>query len=141
MRCMLIMKATPASEAGQLPSARQLSAMGQYNEQLVDAGVLLAGEGLHPSMRGARVRFDADGRRVMEGPFTQTGERVAGFWLLQVRSFEEALEWARRVPNPEGDTFEVELRPVFEADDFGDAFTPELREQEDRLRARIDPRP
>jgi len=141
MRVMVIMKATPASEAGELPSERLLAAMGAYNEQLVDAGVLLAGEGLHPSSRGARVRFGAAGLQVVDGPFTDTKELAAGFWLLQVRSFDEAIEWARRIPNPDGDDFEVELRPVFEADDFGDAFTPELREQEDQLRARIDARP
>ncbi|HYG08040.1 MAG TPA: YciI family protein [Stenotrophomonas sp.] len=141
MRVMAIMKATPASEAGQLPSERLLAAMGAFNEELVDAGVLLAGEGLHPSSRGARVRFGATGLEVIDGPFAETKELVAGFWLLQVRSFAEALEWARRIPNPEGDAFQVELRPVFEAEDFGDAFTPELREQEQRLRARVEPQP
>lgn len=141
MRVMAIMKATPASEAGKLPSERLLAAMGAFNEELVDAGVLLAGEGLHPSSRGARVRFGAAGLEVIDGPFAETKELVAGFWLLQVRSFAEALEWARRIPNPEGDAFEVELRPVFEAEDFGDAFTPELREQEQRLRARVEPQP
>jgi len=141
MRVMVIMKTTPASEAGELPSERLLAAMGAYNEQLVDAGVLLAGEGLHPSSRGARVRFGTDGLQVTDGPFTEAKELIAGFWLLQVRSFAEAIEWVRRIPNPDHDAFEVELRPVFEADDFGDAFTPELREQEDQLRARIDSRP
>jgi len=141
MRVMVLMKATPASEAGTLPSEALLSAMGSFNEQLVDAGVLLAGEGLHPSSRGARVCFRHDGLTVVDGPFAQTRELVAGFWLLQVRSFAEAVEWARRIPNPEGDTFEVELRPVFDAEDFGDAFTPELREQEQRLRARVDTQP
>lgn len=141
MRVMMIMKATPASEAGQMPGEAVLAAMGTYNEQLVDAGVLLAGEGLHPSARGARVRFDGAVPQVVDGPFAETKELAAGFWLLQVRSFAEAVEWARRIPNPEGDVFEVELRPVFEADDFGDAFTPELRAQEDHLRARIDRQP
>ncbi len=141
MRVMMIMKATAASEAGQMPGEALLAAMGAYNEQLVDAGVLLAGEGLHPSARGARVRFGGAVPQVTDGPFAETKELVAGFWLLQVRSFAEAVEWARRIPNPDGETFEVELRPVFEADDFGDAFTPELRAQEDHLRARIDRQP
>lgn len=141
MRVMMIMKATAASEAGQMPGEALLAAMGAYNEQLVDAGVLLAGEGLHPSARGARVRFGRGGLEVVDGPFAETKELVAGFWLLQVRSFAEAIEWARRIPNPDGETFEVELRPVFEAEDFGDAFTPELREQEQRLRARVDTQP
>lgn len=141
MRVMVLMKATPASEAGELPGEALLTAMGAFNAQLVDAGVLLAGEGLHPSSRGARVRFDADGLQVVDGPFTETKALVAGFWLLQVRSFAEAVEWARRIPNPAGDTFEVELRPVFEAADFGEAFTPGLREQENHLRARLDSQP
>lgn len=141
MRVMVLMKATPASEAGELPSERLLAAMGAFNEALVDAGVLLAGEGLHPTSRGARVGFGAAGPQVLKGPFPESKDLVAGFWLLQVRSFAEAVEWARRIPNPDADTFEVELRPVFEAEDFGDAFTPELREQEERLRARIDPQP
>ena len=140
MRVMMIMKATPASEAGELPDQATLAAMGAYNERLVDAGVLLAGEGLHPSSAGARVRFDAAGLQVVDGPFAETKELIAGFWLLEVRSFDEGLEWARRIPNPRGDRFEVELRRVYEADDFGEAFTPELREQEERLRERIDPR-
>jgi hypothetical protein len=141
MRVMMIMKATAASEAGQMPGEAVLAAMGAYNEQLVDAGVLLAGEGLHPSARGARVRFGGAVPQVAHGPFAETKELVAGFWLLQVRSFAEAVEWARRIPNPDNEAFEVELRPVFEADDFGDAFTPELRAQEDHLRARIDRQP
>jgi len=141
MRVMVLIKATPASEAGELPSGRLLAAMGAFNEELVDAGILLAGEGLHPSSRGARVRFDGAGLQLVDGPFTETKELVAGFWLLQVRSLAEAVEWARRIPNPDADSFEVELRPVFEAEDFGDAFTPELREQEERLRARIDTHP
>jgi len=141
MRVMVLMKATPASEAGELPSERLLAAMGAFNEELVDAGVLLAGEGLHPTSRGARVHFGAAGPQVREGPFTESKDLVAGFWLLQVRSFAEAVEWARRIPNPDAETFEVELRPVLEAEDFGDAVTPELPEHEQRLRARIDPQP
>jgi len=138
MRVMMIMKATPASEAGELPGKPLLAAMGAYNEQLVEAGVLLAGEGLHPSARGARVSFGSGAPEVIAGPFTGTRELIAGFWLLQVRSFAEAVEWARRIPNPDGSHHEVELRPVFEAEDFGDAFTPELRAQEESLRGRID---
>lgn len=138
MRCMVFMKATPESEAGAMPSARLLQAMGQFNEQLVDAGVLLAGEGLHPSARGLRVRYDAHGHTVSAGPFAATGELVAGFWLLQVRSLDEALAWAERIPNPDGTQFEVEIRQVFEMEEFGQAMTPELREQENQLRARLD---
>jgi len=141
MRVMMIMKATPASEAGQMPGEALLAAMGAYNQQLVEAGVLLAGEGLHPSSRGARVRFGAGAPQVIDGPFAETRELVAGFWLLQVRSFAEAVEWARRIPNPDGSHHEVELRPVFEAEDFGQAFTPELRAQEESLRGRIDAQP
>lgn len=138
MRVMMIMKATPASEAGKLPGERLLAAMGAYNQQLVEAGVLLAGEGLQPSSRGARVRFGSGAPEIIDGPFTGTRELMAGFWLLQVRSLAEAVEWARRIPNPDGSHHEVELRPVFEADDFGDAFTPGLRAQEESLRGRID---
>lgn len=135
MRCMVIVKASPESEAGAMPSGRILAEMGSYNEQLVKAGVMLAAEGLHPSARGVRVRF-ADGQRtVIDGPFAETKELIAGFWLWQVKSMEEAIEWLRRAPFDGGT--EVELRPVFEAEDFGTEFTPELREQEERLRAQV----
>lgn len=135
MRVMVLVKATEQSEAGEMPSEELLAAMGNYNEELVKAGVMLAGEGLHPSSKGARVTFDGEKRTVTEGPFAETKELVAGFWLWQVSSMEEAIEWARRCPNPMPGVSDLEIRPVFEAEDFGDAFTPELREQEDRLRA------
>jgi hypothetical protein len=137
MRVMVIIKATPDSEAGVMPSQALLTAMGKYNEELVAAGIMLAGEGLHPSARGARMRFDGRNRSVIEGPFAETKELIAGFWLWQVRSMDEAIEWLRRCPNPHDEPCEVELRPVFEAEDFGAEFTPELREQEERLRAQI----
>jgi hypothetical protein len=140
MRFMVIMKATPESEAGAMPKEEVLTAMGRFNEELVKAGVMLAGEGLHPSSKGVRLRFSDDKPRLIDGPFAETGELVAGFWLWQVRSKEEAIEWARRIPNPDDEAFEVELRQVFEADDFGDEFTPEARAQEARLRAEIDAR-
>ncbi|HEY0662031.1 MAG TPA: YciI family protein [Lysobacter sp.] len=133
MRFMLIVKANQDSEAGVMPSEQELTEMGRYNEELVKAGVLLAGEGLHPSSKGARVRFDGGKRAVIDGPFGETKELVAGFWLIQVKSLEEAIEWVKRVPFSGGE--EIEIRQVFEADDFGDALTPELREQEERLRA------
>ena len=135
MRVMVIVKANADSEAGRMPSTEQLTAMGEFNEALVKAGVLLAGEGLHPTSRGARVRFDGRQRTVIDGPFGETKELVAGFWLWQVRTFDEAIEWIKRAPFDGGE--EIELRPVFEADDFGDALTPELREQEARLAAQI----
>ncbi|WP_300616710.1 YciI family protein [Dokdonella sp.] len=139
MRVMVMVKANEDSEAGVMPTEAMLAAMGKYNEELVKAGVMLAGEGLHPSSRGARVRFGSDGRRtVIDGPFTETKELVAGFWLWQVHSFEEAVEWLKRAPFEPGD--EIEIRRVFEAEDFGAELTPELREQEERLRARIAPR-
>lgn len=138
MRVMVLVKASPDSEAGAMPSEALLTAMGQYNEQLVNAGVLLAGEGLHPSARGHRVQFQGKASTVVHGPFPETRQLVAGFWLWQVRSMDEALEWAARCPNPDGEHFELELRPVFEAEDFGAEFTPELRAQEDALRARLD---
>jgi hypothetical protein len=139
MRCMVIMKANEKSEAGAMPGEAVLTAMGHFNEELVNAGVMLAGEGLHPSAKGVRVGFSANAKpMVTDGPFAGTKELVAGFWLWQVRSMEEAVEWARRIPNPDGDAFEVEIRPVFEADDFGDEFTAEARAQEERLRARLD---
>ena len=134
MRVMVMVKATEQSEAGHMPSTELLEAMGRYNEELVKAGVMLAGEGLHPTARGARVRFDGASRTVVDGPFAETKELVAGFWLWQVRSMDEAIEWVRRCPNPHEGPSEIEIRPVFEAEDFGEAFTPELREQEQRLR-------
>jgi hypothetical protein len=134
MRVMVIVKATKESEAGQMPSTELLTAMGQFNEELVKAGVMLAGEGLHPSAKGKRVRFSGKSRTVVDGPFADTQELVAGFWLWQVKSMDEAVEWARRCPNPmEGESY-LEIRPVFEAEDFGAELTPELRAQEERLR-------
>ena len=137
MRVMVMVKATKESEDGQMPSQELLTEMGKFNEELVKAGVMLAGEGLHPSSKGARVRFSGDKRTVTDGPFTETKELVAGYWLWQVRSMDEAIEWAKRCPNPMEQGGELELRPVFEAEDFGEEFTPELREQEERLRAQI----
>lgn len=133
MRFMMLVKANKDSEAGVMPSEELLTEMGKYNEELVNAGVLLAGEGLHPSSKGARVNFSGSDRTVVDGPFTRANELVAGFWLIQVKTKEEAIEWAKRIPFEEG---EVEIRQVFAADDFGPEFTPELREQEERLRAR-----
>jgi hypothetical protein len=137
MRVMVIVKASPESEAGAPPSTELMAAMGQFNEELVQAGVMLAGEGLHPSARGKRVRFSGAARAVVDGPFPATGELVAGFWLWQVRDMDEALAWARRCPNPMPGDSELELRPVFEAEDFGAEFTPELRAQEDAQRERL----
>ncbi|MCY3842373.1 MAG: YciI family protein [Acidobacteria bacterium] len=137
MRVMILVKATEASEAGTLPSTEELEAMGRYNEELVAAGILQAGEGLHPSSSGKRVAFDGPGRTVVDGPFAATGELVAGFWLWQVRDMAEAVEWVKRCPNPMPGPSEIEIRPVLEAPDFGDALTPELAEREDRLRDRI----
>ena len=136
MRVMVIVKATQDSEAGVMPDTALLAAMGAFNEELVKAGVMLAGEGLQPSRKGARVRFSGASRSVIDGPFAETKELIAGFWLWQVRSMDEAVEWLRRCPNPHAEDCEIEIRPVFEADDFGEAFTPELRAQEDRLRSR-----
>ena len=133
MKVMVLVKASPASEAGEMPGTELLTEMGRFNEALVKAGILLAGEGLHPSSRGARVRFDGRQRTVIDGPFGETRELVAGFWLWQVRNLDEAIEWIKRAPFDGG--AEIELRPVCEADDFGDALTPELREQEARLAA------
>lgn len=136
MRFMIIIKASKDSEAGKLPSRELLEAMGKYNEELVKAGVLLAGEGLHPSSKGARVRFSGERRTVIDGPFAETKELIAGFWLWQVDSIEQAIEWVKRCPNPmPGTEAEIEIRQVFEAEDFGEEFTPELREQEERWRA------
>ena len=134
MRFMVMVKATKESEAGVMPSEQLLAEMGRYNEELVKAGVMLAGEGLHPSSKGVRVRFSGKDRTVIDGPFAETKELVAGFWLMQVRSKEEVIEWIRRCPNPFDGESEIEIRQVFEADDFGEAFTPELRAREDRLR-------
>jgi hypothetical protein len=136
MRFMVIVKADKNSEAGVLPDEKLLAEMGKYNEELAKAGVLLAGEGLHPSSKGARIRFSGTKRTVIDGPFPNTKDLVAGFWLFQVKSKEEAIEWVKRCPNPfPGTDSEIELRQVFEADDFGAEFTPELREQEERIRA------
>lgn len=136
MRFMVMVKATAESEAGQMPSEEMLAAMGKYNEELVNAGVLLAGEGLHPSSKGAKVRFSGTGRTVIDGPFTEAKELIAGFWLIDVKSMDEAIEWVKRCPNPMEGESEIEIRRVFEADDFGDEFTPELRAQEESLRER-----
>jgi hypothetical protein len=138
MRCMVIVKANRDTEAGVLPSRELMEAMMKFNEELVKAGVMLAGEGLQPSVKGARVRFSGNKRRVIDGPFTESKELVAGFWLWQVRSLEEAIEWAKRCPNPTGEEGEIEIRPVYEAEDFGDALTPELKAQEARLRAQAE---
>src|SRR5262245_19788120 len=134
MRVMVIVKATKASEAGVMPDERLLTEMGNYNEELVKAGIMLAGDGLHPSSKGKRVRFSGTQRTVIDGPFAETKELIAGFWLWQVKSMDEAVEWLKRCPNPHNEVTEVEIRPVFEAEDFGAEFTPELREQEQRIR-------
>jgi hypothetical protein len=138
MRVMVIIKANKDSEAGQMPEEKLLAEMGKYNEELVKAGVMLAGEGLHPSSRGKRVRFSAGKRTVIDGPFTETKELIAGFWLWQVKSMDEAVEWVRRMPNPMEPDAEVEIRPVFEAEDFGAELTPELRAQEQKLRETLE---
>ena len=139
MRVMVLIKANKDSEAGIMPDEKLLTDMGKFNEELVKAGVMLAGEGLHPSSKGARVKFLAGKRTVIDGPFPETKELIAGFWLWQVKSLEDAIEWVKRCPNPFPDTeSEVEIRQIFEAEDFGAEFTPELREQEDRLRAQIE---
>jgi hypothetical protein len=141
MRFMIIIKATQQSEAGVMPSAQLLAEMGQFNEKLVQAGVMLAGEGLHPSSRGARVRFSGDQRTVIDGPFAETKELIAGFWLWQVASKEEAIEWVKQCPTPHGGDCEIEIRQVFETEDFGAALTPDLRAQEERLRAQLGQQP
>ena len=139
MRFMVMVKANKDSEAGVLPDEKLLAEMGKYNEELVKAGVLLAAEGLQPSSKGARVRFSGTKRTVIDGPFSETKELIAGFWLIQVKSKEEAIEWVKRSPNPfPGAESEIEIRQVFEADDFGAEFTPELREQEERARERAE---
>ncbi len=130
MRVMVIVKASKSSEAGVMPSERLLTGMGRFNEELANAGVMLAGEGLHPSSRGARVRFSGSKRTVVDGPFAETKELIAGFWLWQVKSTEEAIEWVKRCPNPHEDDSEIEIRPLFEMEDFGAELTPELRERE-----------
>jgi hypothetical protein len=141
MRVMVIVKATKNSEAGIMPSEQLLADMGKFNEELVKAGVMLAGEGLHPSSKGKRVRFSGGKKTVIDGPFAETKELIAGFWMWQVKSMEEAIEWVRRCPDPmPGEESEIEIRPVFEAEDFGAEFTPELRAQEERLRAEIEQR-
>jgi hypothetical protein len=134
MRFMIIVKATRESEAGVMPSEKLLADMGKFNEELVNAGVLLAGEGLHPTSKGARVKFAGSKRTVIDGPFTETKELIAGFWVWKVKSKEEAIEWVKRCPNPHNENSEIEIRQVFEAEDFGAEFTPELREQEERVR-------
>jgi len=138
MRFMILIKATKDSEAGVMPSQQLLTEMGKFNEELVKAGVMLAGEGLHPTSKGARVKFSGSKRTVIDGPFAETKELLAGFWLWQVKSKEEAIEWVKRCPNPHNEEAEVEIRQVFEVEDFGAELTPELREQETRLRAQSD---
>jgi hypothetical protein len=140
MRVMVMVKANEDSEAGSPPSTEMLAEMGAFNEELVKAGIMLDGEGLHPSSKGVRIQFSGDQRSVVDGPFTETKELVAGYWVWQVRDMDEAIEWAKRCPNPTGAEGVLELRPVFEADDFGENFTPELREQEERLRSQIEER-
>lgn len=136
MKVMVIVKASKSSEAGEMPSEQLLTEMGNFNEELSRAGILLAGEGLHPSSKGVRVRFRGKDRTVIDGPFAETKELIAGYWLWQVESMEEAIEWLKRCPNPHNDESDIEIRQVFEAEDFGEAFTPELREQEERIRAK-----
>jgi hypothetical protein len=140
MKFMILVKATKDSEAGKLPSQELLAAMGKFNEELVKAGVMLAGEGLQPSSRGARVKFSGSKRSVTDGPFTETKELIAGFWIWQVASLKEAIDWVKRCPNPHEGESEIEIRQVFTAEDFGEAFTPELREREEKLRAQLEKR-
>ncbi|MBZ5710522.1 YciI family protein [Nannocystis pusilla] len=139
MKVMVIVKATKNSEAGVMPSENMLAEMGRFNEELVKAGIMLAGDGLHPSVRGKRIQFSAGKRNVVDGPFAETKELIAGYWIWQVRSMDEAVEWARRCPDPmPGEESELELRPIFEAEDFGAEFTPELRAREEALRAELE---
>ena len=138
MRVMVIVKANKDTEAGVMPSEQLLKEMGNYNEQLVKAGIMLAGEGLHPTSKGIRIQFSGSKRTVIDGPFAETKELIAGYWLWRVKSMPEAIEWAKRCPNPTGEESVLEIRPLFEADDFGDEFTPELREQEERLRTQTE---
>lgn len=140
MRFMVIVKASKESEAGEMPSTELLAAMGNYNEELVKAGVMKAGEGLHPSSKGARVRFSGSTRSVIDGPFAETKELIAGFWLWECASLQEAIEWVKKCPNPMTSDSDIEIRQIFDAADFGEAFTPELQAQEDRLRAEIEKR-
>ena len=140
MRVMVMVKATPDSETGQMPSAEMLEAMGRFNQQLIDAGVMLAGEGLHPSSRGKRIAFDGDSRTVVDGPFPQASELVAGFWLWKVRDMDEAVEWAKKCPNPMLGPSELEIRPIMEAEDFGDAMSDDMKAMEERQRAQIEGR-
>jgi hypothetical protein len=140
MRVMVMVKANEDSEAGALPSTELLTEMGKYNEELVKAGIMLDGEGLHPSSKGVRIQFSGDQRNVVDGPFTETKELIAGYWVWQVRDMDEAIEWAKRCPNPTGVESALELRPVFELDDFGDNVTPEVRERDERLRSEIEER-
>src|SRR3954467_12124336 len=136
MRFIVMVKATKESEAGQMPSEQLLREMGNFNEELVKAGIMLSGEGLHPSSKGARVRFSGKNRTVIDGPFAETKELVAGFWIWQVKSMQEAIDWVKRCPNPMMSDSEIEIRPVFELADFGDNVTPEIRKQDDKLRAK-----
>lgn len=138
MRVMVMIKATPESEAGQMPSMELIAAMGRYNEELVKAGIMQAGDGLKPSSKGVRVKFSGKDRTVVDGPFAETKELIAGYWIWQVQSMEEAIEWVRRCPNPMPSESEIEIRPFFEAADFGEALTPELQETEKQLRQQID---
>ena len=138
MRVMVLIKATERSEAGEMPSQELLEQMTAFNEELVKAGVMLGGEGLHPSSKGVRVEFAGRERKVIDGPFAETKELLAGYWLWQVKSMDEAIEWVKRMPNPTGEESVVEIRPVFEADDFGEEFTPELREREQQLRVQTE---
>ena len=138
MKVMVIVKANKDTEAGVMPSEQLLKEMGNYNEELVKAGIMLAGEGLHPTSKGVRIKFSGSSRTVIDGPFTETKELIAGYWLWQVKSMKEAIEWAKRCPNPTGEESVLEIRPLFEAEDFGEEFTPELREQENRIRAQVE---
>ena len=137
MKVMVIVKASKSSEAGVLPDTKLMNDMGKFNEQLVKAGIMLAGDGLKPSSKGKRVRFSGEKRTVIDGPFTETKELVAGFWIWEVKSMEEAVEWLKRAPNPHPEETEVEIRPFYEAADFGEALTPEIREREERMRAKV----
>ena len=138
MKVMVIVKASKDTEAGVMPSEQLLREMGDYNEQLVKAGIMLAGEGLKPTSQAVRIEFSGNQRKVIDGPFAETKELIAGYWIWQVKSLQEAIDWAKRCPNPTGDQSTLEIRPVYEAEDFGEEFTPELREQEDRIRAQAE---
>lgn len=138
MRVMVMVKATKSSEEGIMPTTELLEAMGNYNEELVNAGIMLAGEGLHPSSKAVRVHFSGKNRTVTDGPFTETKELIAGFWIWKVKSIEEAIEWVKKCPNPMMEDSDIDIRPIFEAEDFGEEFTQELREQEDKLRAQME---